>query len=220
MTLNDKANDLAMVHAIYLDDQMSWYHVSRSPGAVAPPRAGNLMARLPGPFAQVYDNLFYNCSSAIMMSGGRGNNITGNIFQHCEVCYKADNRGLTWETSYWSSTGSLYTGLTSVRYKVSGRKQWPGTLRRPTDLPALGVGGWGICLRASPMSSVFAVEHVIPFHHRRVWRSPRAATLPVCVPLLSATCCLTRLELTLTQCVSLCFSVITVLACTRTSLIS
>jgi len=80
------------VQAIYLDDQMSGWHV--------------------------YNNTVINAQVGVLLGGGRMNNITQNHFQNCDLAIAFDNRGMNWQASSCTPpNGTLILGLEAVNYQ-------------------------------------------------------------------------------------------------------
>eukprot|EP01102_Stenamoeba_stenopodia_P012802 TRINITY_DN4076_c0_g1_i1.p1 TRINITY_DN4076_c0_g1~~TRINITY_DN4076_c0_g1_i1.p1 ORF type:complete len:696 (-),score=109.35 TRINITY_DN4076_c0_g1_i1:82-2130(-) len=80
------------VQAIYLDDQMSGWHV--------------------------YNNTVINAQVGVLLGGGRMNNITQNHFQDCNQAIAFDNRGMNWQASSCTPpNGSLVLQLEAVNYQ-------------------------------------------------------------------------------------------------------
>lgn len=61
--------------------------------------------------AQVYGNVFFDVSRAILAGGGRDNKIYNNVIALCNESIKFDDRGLTWNLS------ALYDNLSKIPYK-------------------------------------------------------------------------------------------------------
>jgi len=79
------------VQAVYLDDQMSGW--------------------------QIENNTFVNCSTGILVGGGRSNTVTNNHFLNCNLDIHFDNRGMNWQKDACSPGGMFEQQLKSVNYQ-------------------------------------------------------------------------------------------------------
>ncbi|XP_065182890.1 uncharacterized protein LOC135813810 [Sycon ciliatum] len=78
------------VQAIYLDDQMSGYHI--------------------------YNNTFIDCQKGTFIGGGRRNLVHDNYYENCDAAVHMDARGLGWQKTSCQKSGSFFQEMESVHY--------------------------------------------------------------------------------------------------------
>jgi len=102
------------VQAVYLDDQMSGW--------------------------QVENNTFFNCSTGILVGGGRNNVVTNNHFTNCTLDIHFDNRGMNWQKDMCAPGGEFEQQLNSVHYKQAPwSKEYPELVTIMQDHPCIPV---------------------------------------------------------------------------------
>jgi len=115
------------IQAVYLDDQMSSWHV--------------------------WNNTFVNCTTGTFVGGGRLNSVHDNYYESCGTAHHFDNRGMGWERGSWNCTGAdknasapcvprsgtCTCNQAGLEYEMTGpagdtwRRRWPALLATLTD---------------------------------------------------------------------------------------
>merc|ERR1712087_103600 len=104
--LTTPSGDTAPIEAVYLDDQMSGW--------------------------AVYGNEFRNCEGAMLIGGGRRNELRRNYCEDVDWCVHIDNRGMQWQTQPCTPpNGDLWKGLYAVDYQ---QPPWATAYPEMTDI--------------------------------------------------------------------------------------
>jgi len=102
------------VQGVYLDDQMSGW--------------------------QIENNTFINCSTGVLVGGGRRNVVQNNHFLNCNLGVHFDNRGMNWQKDMCAPGGQFEMQLNSVNYKQPPwSKAYPFLVSIMEDHPCIPV---------------------------------------------------------------------------------
>lgn len=87
---------------------------------------------------EVYGNICYRSSRAILLGGGRNNTIENNIFLECDPSVHVDARGIGWAKYYFKDNMRFVELMKAVNYdKPPYSEQYPELLTLIDDDPAM-----------------------------------------------------------------------------------